>query len=89
MRFDIAMNDLPRVRMQIDERVEQLIGPGDHCFLRKRARLLRDDLGQVEAVNKLHHKECAVTFGKIVGDARQDRVMELRKQAGFLLKMLP
>ncbi len=89
VRLDIAMDNLPVASVQIDQCVEQLIGPGNHGAPRKRARLLGNNLSEVSAGDELHYQKCPVAFREIVTDARQRRMMELRQQARLLLKLSP
>jgi len=49
VRFDVTMNYLAVAGMQVDERIQQLIGPGNHLVTRERPRLLGNDLSQVSA----------------------------------------
>src|SRR5229473_172989 len=83
------MDDLPVASVQIDQCVEQLIGPGNHGAPRKRARLLGNNLSEVSAGDELHYQKCPVAFREIVTDARQRWMMELRQQTRLLLKLSP
>jgi len=61
--------------VQVDQRIQQLIGPGDHLTAWKWSGLLGNSLGQIYAADKLHHQKSSIAFGKIVADARQCRMM--------------
>src|SRR6266446_6955248 len=89
MRFDIAMNNLPFVRMQVDKRVEQLVGPGDDGVARHWPWLLGNYFGEVEAFDELHNEKCTVAFSKVITDARQRGMIEPGHQAGLPLKLFP
>src|SRR5439155_22556681 len=66
--FDIAMDDLTIARVQVDKRIKQLIGPGNHVVLWKRPRSSDNNRSQVDARDKLHHQERSVTFGEVITD---------------------
>jgi len=87
--FDIAMNNLPFVRVQVDECVKQLIGPGDHGVSRQRPGLLSEYCRQVRAGDKLHDEERAVALSKVITNSRQDRMIEPGHQSRFMLKLFP
>ena len=89
VRLDIAMDDLAVAGVQIDKRVEQLIGPGNHDCSGKRAWLLGNNLRQVGPGDELHYQKCAVALGEIVTDARQGRMMKLSQQPRLLFKLSP
>ena len=75
MRFDVAMNNLTFGSMQVDERVEQLIGPGNDLLPWKRSRLRGNDLSQIGALDKLHDEKCSVAFAEVIADAGQRGMM--------------
>ena len=81
------MNDLPIALVQINQRIQQLIGPGDDLVAGKCRRLLRKYLRQIRSGNELHHQKSSTGFGEVVADARQARMMQLGQQTGFLLKL--
>ena len=81
------MNYLSFARVQKDERIEQLIGPGHNLIARKRSGLLRDNLSQVHAGDKLHYQKRAFAFREIVTHAWQRWMTELRQQPCFLLEL--
>src|SRR2546421_4525126 len=87
VRFDVAMNDLSIARVQIDERIQQLIRPGDDLVSWKRPGLLGNGLGQIDAANKLHDEKGSIIFGKVITHSRQSRMMELSQQARLLLEL--
>ena len=73
--FNVAMDNLTLGGMQVDEGIEQLVGPGNNLLPRKRSRLCGNDLSQVGATNKLHDEKCSVAFSEIIADARQRGMM--------------
>src|SRR6267143_1150499 len=89
VRFDVAMNDLSFVRMQVDKRVKQLIGPGDNGVARQWSELLRDYFRQVASLDKLHDEKRAMALGEVISDSRQRRMIEPGQQSRFPLKLFP
>jgi len=76
VRLDVTMNYLPIVRMQVDDRIEQLVSPSDHGVARKGAGVLRQDGREIIAFDELHHQKRPALFG---GERR-----ELRFERGTL-----
>src|SRR5687768_4319018 len=75
LRLDVAMDDLWILRVQVVERVEQLIRPGQHLIRRKRSALAHHLLRQIVARNELHDEKLTVVLGKVVADTRQCGMM--------------
>src|SRR5438132_9572802 len=83
------MNDLTFARVKVNQSVEQLISPGDNHVRRQRFTSLANDLSQIRAFDKLHHKESSVALSEIISDARQHRVIELSQQVRLTLELFP
>src|SRR5438128_12643497 len=81
------MNDLTFPRVQIDQRIEQLIGPGNHLCARKWTRLLRSDLGQIVTGNELQYQKGAAVFREVITDARQRLGITLGQHPRLLLEL--
>src|ERR1043165_4526190 len=83
------MNYLRILRVQVIERVEQLIGPGQNLVFRKRASLAIHHLRQIVAGDELHHEKLPVVFRKMVAYTRQRRMMQAREESCFTFELLP
>ena len=82
------MDDLRILRVQVVERVEQLIRPRQNLIRRKRTALARHHLRQIVAGDELHHEKLAVAFGKMVADARQCGMMQASQQSRLAFELL-
>src|ERR1051325_1764519 len=76
LRFNIAVNNRRLLRVQIVERIEQLVGPLHHVVQGKRAALLLEHLFQVRAGDKLHDEKLPGPFREVVDHAGQRRVAQ-------------
>src|SRR6185295_988986 len=89
VRFDIAMNNLPLVRVEINQRIKYLVSPGNYGVSRKWPGLLGNHLSQVLTFNKLHHQKSAIAFGKVVANPRQNEMIQPGHQARLALELFP
>src|SRR6266446_3710176 len=81
------MNDLRVLRMQIIERIQQLISPQQYLTLRKGPAPARYHLREIIAGYKLHDEKRAFTLGKVIANARQRRMMQTGEQTCFALEL--
>src|SRR5690348_7899495 len=81
------MNDLRILRVQVVERVEQLIGPGQDLIRRKRSALAVHHFRQVVAGDELHHEKLPVALREMIADARQRRMMQTSEQSRLALEL--
>src|SRR3989442_6706127 len=88
LRFDIAVNDLRVLRMQIIERIKQLVRRGKDLIRRKRSAPLSANRRQIVSCDVLHHEKLSVTFRKVVTNARERRMMQTGQQTCFPFKLL-
>src|ERR1043166_1360051 len=79
LRLDVAMDNWRVLRVQIIERVEQLISPGQNLVGRKRSLFAGRHLRQVLAGNELHHEKLSVAFREVVANPRECRMMHSGK----------
>src|ERR1041384_4654108 len=80
------MYDRRFLRVQIIERIEQLIGPSQHFRRRESAPALREQFRHVVARNKLHHEELPVALREMIAHAGHRRVPETGEQPRFTFK---
>src|ERR1043165_5819552 len=81
------MDDLRILRVEIVERVKQLVRPGQHLIDGKWSPSPRHHLRQIIAGDKLHYEKLAISFGKMVTHARQRRMMQTREQTCLALEL--
>ena len=82
------MNDLRILRVQIVERIAQLIAPAQHLFLRKGTVAARQHFVKVFARNVLHHQKLPVAFVEMIAYPRQRRMMHPRQQTRLAFELL-
>src|ERR1044072_2036644 len=83
------MNYLRILRVQVIERIEQLIRPRQNLVCRKRASFASHHLRQIIAGDELHHEKLSIAFRKMVADTRQCRMMKTREESCFTFELLP
>ena len=89
--LDVAVQHLRILRVQIGERVAQLIDPADDGVLfEKRISPPRifDELAQILPGHEVHHQIFAAVLLEEVGDFGQVGVIEPRQNAGFAVELL-
>ena len=89
LRLDVAVNNLRILRMQVVERVQKLIRPGQYLIGRKGALLDCQHMGKIFAGDELHHQKLTLTFSEVIANTRQRGMVHARKQPCFSLKLLP
>src|SRR5256714_14739353 len=88
LRLDVAVYDRRLLRVQVVERVEELVGPCEHLRGGGQAALaLAPHLFDVGAFDELHDEELTVAFREVVAHARERRVRETREQSGLSLEL--
>ena len=88
LRLDVAMDDLRILRVEVIERVEQLIRPGQDLIRRKRSALARHLLREIIARDELHDEKLTVALGKMVADSRKRGMMQPRQESCLTFKLL-
>jgi hypothetical protein len=84
--LDISVNDGRPMRMQILQRIEQLIGPLQYLIAIKRPASEFQLCGEVITGDELHDKELAIAFDEVIADSGESDVMEAGEQSGFALE---
>src|SRR5215216_773487 len=81
------MDDLRILRVQVVERVEQLIRPRQNLVRGKWTSFAIHHLRQIIAGDELHHEKLAIAFGKMVADARQCGMMQASEEPRLTLEL--
>src|SRR5262245_51396636 len=93
LRLDVTVDDRRFLRVQVFERVEQLIGPSQNLRGHKDSLVLRLPVGEqlleVLARNVLHHQELSFADSEIIGHYRQRGMTQTIEQPGLVRKGLP
>src|SRR6266511_745585 len=93
LRLDVPVDDRRFLRVQVFERVEQLVGPTQNLRGHKEPLALRFPVGEqlfeVLAREVLHHQKLSFADRKIIGHDRQRGVTQTIEQSGFVRKGLP
>ena len=82
------MNDLRILRVEVVERIEQLIRPRQNLVDGKWTSFAIHHLRQIIAGDELHHEKLSITFREMVADTRQCRMMQAREESGLAFKLL-
>ncbi len=87
LRLDVAVDDGRLVRVQVVERVEQLVGPAQRVRRREGAAFaLLEQLREVGALDELHDEELAGLFDEVVAHFRQRGVAQVVQEVRLALE---
>src|SRR5947209_12213342 len=86
LRLDVAVYDRRMLRVQVVERVEELIGPSEHLRDGERTAAPFQHLGEVFARNVLHDEELPLALVEVVADARERRVPKVVEESRLALE---